>query len=102
MSDYFGYNDYMASKAIEMFAYRESDKHLLDDPFYATLMACLKVAYSNNIGRLKQAFPEVVAEYYARYQAPHGLLPGEQTTDEDGTVVKRLETGEVFVKSAVG
>ena len=43
-------------------------------PFYALIMAAMRQADTNNIERLKQAFPEVHAELEARYNAPGGVI----------------------------
>lgn len=46
-------------------------------PFYALVMAAMRQADDDNLGRLRSAFPEVWAELQARYNAPGGMLPGE-------------------------
>lgn len=61
--------DYEKSKAID----RD-----IDPPFYALIMAAMRKADSTNIQLLRAAWPEVYAEFEARYNAPGGLLPGEQ------------------------
>ncbi len=48
-------------------------------PFYALVMAAIRQADSDNLARLTWAFPAVAAELRARYNAPGGLLPGEET-----------------------
>lgn len=60
--------DYEASKQIG----------LASAPFYALTMAAMRQSDSTNSRRLDQAFPEVSKELRARYNAPGGLLPGEQ------------------------
>ena len=59
--------DYESSKVIAASAF----------PFYALIMAAMRQADSDNIGKLREAFPDVWAEFYARYKAPGGLLPVE-------------------------
>ena len=46
-------------------------------PFYALLMAAMRQADSDNIEKLKAAWPEVCDEFTARYHAPGGFLAGE-------------------------
>lgn len=48
-----------------------------DVPFYALIQAAMRRADTDNLARLEAAFPEVLAELRARYDAPGGLLPGE-------------------------
>ncbi len=59
--------DYIVSRDIESQEY----------PFYALIMACIRQADDVNIERLHQAFPDVVHEFRARYNAPNGYLPAE-------------------------
>jgi len=47
-------------------------------PFYALIQAAMRQADSDNAQRLKQAWPKVWDELQARYNAPGGLLPGEE------------------------
>ncbi len=54
-----------------------------DWSFYALLMAAMRVADSTNADKLMQAFPSVHAELVARYNAPGGLLPGENDPNDD-------------------
>jgi hypothetical protein len=46
--------------------------------FYPLLMAALRAADSQNVDRIRAAFPDVVAELQARYNAPGGVLTPEQ------------------------
>lgn len=48
-----------------------------DPPFYALLMAAMRQADSDNLEKLKQAFPLVHEELAARYNAPGGFLGRE-------------------------
>lgn len=50
-----------------------------DAPFSALIFAAIRKADNNNMARLRVAFPELVAEMCARYEAPGGRL------DSDGT-----------------
>ena len=62
------YYDYRVSASLE----------LRDAPFYALVMAAARRADTTNLAKLRRAWPEVVAELEARYNAPGGLLPGEE------------------------
>lgn len=46
--------------------------------FYALLMAAMANADSENVVKLRNAFPEVWNELVARYNAPGGMLPEER------------------------
>ena len=61
------YYDYRVSASLE----------LQNAPFYALIMAAARSADTTNLAKLRGAWPEVVAELEARYNAPGGLLPGE-------------------------
>lgn len=45
--------------------------------FYAIIMAAMRQADTDNIIRLRIAFPEVYQELDRRYHAPDGLIDGE-------------------------
>lgn len=45
--------------------------------FYAVLMMAMNYADTQNLGKLKAAFPDVWEEMRARYNAPGGILPGD-------------------------
>jgi hypothetical protein len=61
-----------------LYDYRAS-QHLgtLDAPFYALVMAALRQADTSNAAKIRAAWPEVAAEFEARYNAPGGILPGD-------------------------
>jgi hypothetical protein len=46
--------------------------------FYTLFFSLLRVADSDNFSRLERAFPELVAEFRSRYNAPGGLLENER------------------------
>lgn len=46
-------------------------------PFYSLIMAAMRRADTDNIEKLKEAWPEVYDELMLRYWAPGGLLEGE-------------------------
>lgn len=54
-----------------------------DYPFYALIMTAMRQADSDNIELLKLAFPHVWEELTARYNAPGGLLDGEEMGKTD-------------------
>ena len=49
-----------------------------DGGFYAMLQACMRMADTDNLNQLKDAFPAVYTELQTRYNSPGGLLPGEK------------------------
>jgi hypothetical protein len=57
--------DYQASKRVDG----------ADLPFYGLIMAAVRKADTANSFRLRTAFPDVYAEFQARYNAPGGILP---------------------------
>lgn len=74
------------------FDYRASQEiGASDSPFYALIMAAIRKADTQNAARLRMAFPEVHAEFTARYNAPGGVLPTDPepsraTADPDENV----------------
>ena len=62
------YYDYQASQKISMEDY----------PFYSLIMAAIRQADSENLEKLKGAFPSVYEEFLQRYNAPLGLLENEK------------------------
>lgn len=46
--------------------------------FYALIAAAARQADTDNMHRLEQAFPNVIADLRARYRAPGGELPGDR------------------------
>ena len=51
----------------------------LNYPFYALIMVAMRQADSDNIEKLKSAFPDVWKELKERYNARGGLLDSEKT-----------------------
>jgi len=47
-------------------------------PFYALIMAAMRRADTENLAKLQAVWPDVWAELDARYNAPGGLLAGEE------------------------
>ena len=50
-----------------------------DPPFYGILMAAIRQADTANTEKIRAAWPEVYAEFEARYHARGGRLPGDDT-----------------------
>jgi len=44
-------------------------------PFYALIMAAMRGADTDNLDKLRAAFPEVYRELRERYNAPGGQIP---------------------------
>jgi len=65
--------DYYISKILEQ----------KDIPFYALLMALMRKADSNNIEKLKTAFPQIWDELQERYNAPGRFLDRDDVKEED-------------------
>lgn len=64
---------------MSLYDYRASQQiSATDPPFYALIMAAIRKADTFNMARLRSAFPEVYAEFEARYNAPGGMLPAHQ------------------------
>ena len=58
--------------------YRESQRVAGEGyPFYALIMAAMRQADTDNVERLKQAFPETWRELKARYRASYGRLDSD-------------------------
>jgi hypothetical protein len=60
-----------------LYDYQKSKE--IDAPFYALIMAAMRKADSNNIEKLKSAFPELFAELQERYNAPCGIIDGDES-----------------------
>ena len=66
---------------MSLYDYKASQQIAAEDyPFYALIMAAMRPADSVNAELLRTAFPEVWADLTARYNAPRGVLPGEDET----------------------
>jgi len=63
------------------FDYEASKMIIVEDPpFYGLIMAAMRKADTDNLFNLKIAFPEVWDELQERYNAPGGMLEGDQPT----------------------
>lgn len=76
-------------------------RYVNDDTFYALIMAAMRLADTDNMVKLKWAWPDVARELQARYNAPGGLLPGEQNGQDrfewkpgDVEIIARSKEGE--------
>jgi hypothetical protein len=68
---------------VSIYDYRRSQELVRKEyPFYALIMAAMRGADTANAARLGRAFPETWKELKARYHAPGGILPGEETPHE--------------------
>ena len=56
-------------------------------PFYALIMAAMREADSDNLRRLRAAWPQVWDELHARYNAPGGYLT--EAEQEIGEAMRR-------------
>ena len=50
----------------------------VDPPFDSLIMAAIRKADNANARKLQQAFPRQYRELHERYDAPGGILPGEE------------------------
>ena len=48
-----------------------------DDEFYGLVQALMRLADTDNLNKLKAAWPEVWKELRERYNAPDGRLPND-------------------------
>jgi hypothetical protein len=71
------YHHYMAGREIERF------RHEHGLPFYGMIQAAMRGADTDNLARLRAAFPEVYEDLKARYDAPGGVLPGDPAVNGD-------------------
>lgn len=55
-----------------------------DDEFYGLIQACMRLADTSNLEKLKSAWPGVYDDLVKRYNAPGGLLAGESVEDKGG------------------
>lgn len=59
----------------DYFAYRQSLRLGVAVPsFYGLIMAAYRLADTTNAAKLRAAFPDVIADLQARYDAPGGVL----------------------------
>lgn len=63
---------------MSLHAYEQSQNQALRQvSFYALIMAAMRKADTENLAALQREFPRVWEELTQRYNAPGGLLPGE-------------------------
>jgi len=54
-----------------------------DEPFYGLIMAAMLRADTENMEKLRAAFPDVHEELDKRYWAPGGIIEGDPDYDPD-------------------
>jgi hypothetical protein len=62
---------YECSREIELL------KHERDWPYYSLIMAAMRLADTENLEKLREAFPQVWQDLEARYNSPGGFLAGD-------------------------
>lgn len=63
-----------------------------DCTFYGLIQAAMRRADSDNLDRLQRAFPRVWDDLARRYNAPGGLLPGEDFGAMMDDVARQVES----------
>jgi hypothetical protein len=65
---------------MSLYDYKRSQDGVLQvAPFYALIMAAMRNADTHNLNQLQIAFPHVWQEFQARYNAPGGRLPEDDS-----------------------
>ena len=54
-----------------------------DYPFYALIMAAIRQADTDNLEKLRDAFPQTFAELMYRYNSPGGIHPMDGRAEYD-------------------
>jgi len=63
---------------VSLYDYKKSQEIAAKDyPFYALIMAAIRQADTDNLYKLREAFPHVCLEFSFRYNAPDGKLAGD-------------------------
>ena len=62
--------DYLGSQKVAA----EIHRLTAGSDFYTLIMTAFRFADTDNLEKLKAAFPELFDEFYARYNAPGGVL----------------------------
>ena len=70
------YHHYISGREIEKARYEHNW------PFYGLIQAAMRGADTENLEKLKAAWPEVYADLKARYDAPGGYLPTDGRREE--------------------
>lgn len=76
----FSHKEEMMSEKVKMSRYNyEQGKKIAcyEFPFYALIQAAMRQADSDNIEKLKKAFPEMWKELHDRYNSPGGFLDSD-------------------------
>jgi len=66
-----GLYDYLKGRQMESIAL---NKRI---PFYSVIQCAMRMADTDNLDKLKSAFPDEWKDLNARYDAPNGILEGE-------------------------
>jgi hypothetical protein len=67
---------------MSLYDYNYSQQISLDDPpFYGLIMAAMRKADSDNIEKLRRAWPWVWQELEQRYHAPGGVIKSDGVDD---------------------
>lgn len=66
------YLDYKGGQRLELLALNN------DVPFYGVIQCAMRMADTDNLEALKVSFPSVWNDLQQRYNAPNGLLDGEE------------------------
>ncbi len=69
-------------------------RYQVSEDFYGVVMALMRNADSENLEKLKAAWPDVWAECERRYNAPGGLLVGEAVQVSTGVDPASFATHE--------
>jgi hypothetical protein len=73
-----GLHEYLYSKTLDRY----------DSPFYALLFQLMRRADTDNIEKIRQAWPEKYEEFSRRYHAKGGVLPEDEwPVGDDGFYV---------------
>lgn len=84
---------------MQHYEYKRAMQAAADYGFYELIQAAMRNADTGNGRRLEAAFPEVWRELQRRYDAPGGLLPGEEDAelgagvDKDGNLYELDQRG---------
>jgi len=79
-----------------LYCYREGREIAgKDHGFYALIQAAMRKADDLNLRKLRTAWPELYDELKVRYNAPGGILPGEEKEMRENLSDKNLDkTGQ--------
>ena len=64
-----------------------------DDEFYGLIQACMRLADTDNLQRLKIDWPDVWNDLERRYNAPGGVLPEDEEEELHTRIVSNPAPG---------